>query len=101
MPDGIVVFDDQAVVVYANEAVESVWGWTPDELMGMSMAFLLHPEDVEAATASVQAFRDQGVRSRTPGRLRFRWPDDHYELLEVSGNPLRIDGHEALSLIHI
>src|SRR5208283_4486143 len=49
--DLIAVVDDQARVLYANEAAERVLGYVPDEQLGRSLFELVHPDDLEEVAA--------------------------------------------------
>ncbi len=91
-PDAVVVFTTRtAEVIYANPAVEPVFGLPSSQLLGDNIAARLHPDDVAVALASVAAFDVQGVRARTAAHMRFRWPDGSYVMLEVNGNPVTLD----------
>lgn len=41
VPDAIIVVDDQGVIVKANERVETLLGWRPDELLGKRVETLV------------------------------------------------------------
>ncbi len=70
--DIIAVLDAEQRFVLANAATEPVWGYRPDELVGRSIAPLVHPDDIDAtrkAVAEVLAGRAMvDFRNRALGR---------------------------------
>lgn len=91
-PDAIMLFDGQGTIVYANDSVRPVFGWTPAELVGSNITDLLHPEDVASAVASMRSFRGEGAKARTPSTIRFRRADGTYGTVESNGNPVQVAG---------
>ena len=87
-PDGIMLFDSQGVIVYANDSVLPVFGWEPSQLVGTSIVELIHPEDFASALASMRSFRGEGAKRRTPSTIRFLRSDGSYGTVESNGNPL-------------
>lgn len=76
--DVLFLVDGEGIVLEAGPGVHALLGWTADELQGIPLAGLLHPDDQSAATAyraSVQADTATGsieVRARTRGGS-WRW----------------------------
>lgn len=65
-PDGIVVMDDTGVIVSANPAMERIFGYPPEELIGQPLSMLV-PERLRAA-------HEQGMRRYlATGRRNIPW----------------------------
>ena len=65
-PDGIVVMDDTGVIVSANPAMERIFGYPPEELIGKPLSMLI-PERLRAA-------HEQGMRRYlATGRRNIPW----------------------------
>lgn len=81
--DLIAVVDDQARVIYANEAAERILGFVPDEQRGRSMFELIHPDDLEATVERfLAATRRDG--NAPPAVFRFRTASGDWRVLEAT-----------------
>jgi PAS domain S-box-containing protein len=61
-PLGILVVHRGGKLVEANKAVQDLLGYTADELRGMELDSLIHPDDLEAT----QALRREVIAGKTP-----------------------------------
>ena len=75
----------EGVVRYVSPAVERVFGWTVEDLLGRTTVHLCHPDDVATAVA----LRD-AVYAGQPGRgvLRFRMKSGTYAWIEATMRPV-------------
>jgi PAS domain S-box-containing protein len=79
---------------YSNHAVERILGYSVEEMQGMGVTVLLHPEDRE----TVEARWPDWVTARQGWRnlvLRWRAKDGHYRYLDSTAVPI-IDPHGEL-----
>lgn len=93
-PDAILVADPWGTVLYANHHVESLFGFTPAELVGQNLNLLIPPPLRESHDDSMRRIRESGsasifgLRREVPGYHR-----DGRELwLELHVSPLRNAG---------
>ncbi len=80
--DLITVCEPDNTIRYVSPAVRRILGYDPEELLGVFVPTLLHPEDIQGAA---EAFKRS---TRTPGpseplTLRFRHKDGHWVHLET------------------
>lgn len=61
-PDGIVVVDDASIILSANPAMEAIFGYSPQELIGRPLTILMPEEQREAHRAGVSRYLDTGER---------------------------------------
>jgi len=71
---------------YVSPAVESVLGYTPEEMMGRRAIDITHPDDLGIYRQIARALDDE---ARIKERVRFRHRDGHYVWLEVTGRLVR------------
>lgn len=97
-PDGIMVVDRQGVVRDVNPAVESLFGFAREEVLGEAVEMLL-PEAFRRAHV---AHRERYVRNPHPRpmgaglELTARKKDGTEFPVEISLSPWRHDGHECV-----
>jgi diguanylate cyclase (GGDEF)-like protein/PAS domain S-box-containing protein len=60
LPDAVVVVDERSLIVYANPAVRSLLGYTPEELVERPLSQLLPPAVRERHEQWVARFRREG-----------------------------------------
>jgi PAS domain S-box-containing protein len=81
LTDVIALLDLDGNVLFTSHAVEEVFGYGNDELVGRGMADLIHPADVEGARRALAETIGTG---RSPvARARFRHRDGHWVLVEA------------------
>jgi len=77
--------DAEARVVYVSPAAERITGYTPDELVGISVIDLAHPDDVDLIIERVAGvLADPTYHEVT--RVRLRTKDGSWRWLEVIGS---------------
>jgi PAS domain S-box-containing protein len=54
-PDAVILMDSEGRIHFANPAVQSVFGYSPDELVGQNLQ-LLRPDDCGPCTDGVAAY---------------------------------------------
>jgi diguanylate cyclase (GGDEF)-like protein/PAS domain S-box-containing protein len=82
LPDAVVVVDDSARLIWANEAAERLFGVDSTRLAGTSGLDFVHPDDQEFAAVSLTSIRGKTVG--TPIELRVRAADG-WRLVELVG----------------
>jgi PAS domain S-box-containing protein len=78
--DGIVIFDEDGVIVTVNPALAHMLGWTPDELVGRSIDVTVQPGELEEAPVRYDLLRSGESLRRV---RRFRQRDDSALTAEV------------------
>ena len=76
--------------LYVSPASERVLGYLPDELVGTSAHFLLHPDDVSAFDALLAALKDE-TRQHATTRQRYRRKNGAFIWAETSFSVLYDD----------
>ena len=95
--DAILLMDTNSVITYANPAVEIVFGYTPDELLGENLTLLLpaeeHEEEGVTLFKSLQIEDSKGGRRmvETVGRSKGK----KQVLIEVVYNDMELDGRQT------
>lgn len=98
LPDPVVAVDAEARVLWVNAAGEEQLGWDRQEIVGMSGAELIHPDDVATALTALVSVQDKSVG--TPVELRVRDHKGGYRLVEMRGrSALDVPGVDAVVLI--
>ncbi len=85
LPDAVVVVDEHAIVLWANQTAERLMGVPRSEWIGSSGLALLHPDDAELALLSLGSVQDKQVG--TPIELRISTTQG-WTLVELVGAPL-------------
>lgn len=97
-PDGILVVDDQGVVRDLNPAVESLFGFAREEVLGEAVEMLL-PEAFRRAHVEHRSRYVRNPHSRPMGagmELRARRKDGAEFPVEISLSPWRHEGHQCV-----
>ena len=81
--DVMTLFHLDGTVASTSAAVESVFGWTPEELVGQNFVDLVHPDDLAAANVSIAAALTDG--SSSPSVARIKHKDGHW--VHAEGKP--------------
>ena len=82
LPDAVVVIDDSARLVWANDAAERLFGVDASHLVGTDCMAFVHPDDTEVAAVALTSI--QGKSVGTPIEVRVR-ASDGWRLVEVIG----------------
>jgi PAS domain S-box-containing protein len=97
-PDAILLVDERGRVLEANQNVEAVLGYTPDELEGMVVETLLLDADREDHVAYRERYMED-PEPRPMGReldLKARRKDGRPVLVEISLGPIENDGRQLV-----
>jgi len=87
--EGVAIVDDRAVITFHNPTAARIFGVLPGELVGQNALELVHPEDMERATA-VLATLNAEPGALYPILVRIRRSDDgQYVSLDVRARNLR------------
>ena len=86
MLDMVSESDGNTLLSYASPSHLNVVGYLPQNLLGKSYLEFMHPDDIPAVLAAIEA----GKQSGRPARLeyRIRHAQGHYIWLETIGKPL-------------
>jgi diguanylate cyclase (GGDEF)-like protein/PAS domain S-box-containing protein len=81
--DAIVVSDHENVITFASPAIQSLFGYTTDELIGLSGFSFVHPED---RAASIESARSLLARAGSASlqTFRLRHADGTYRWVECT-----------------
>lgn len=69
--DSILIIDEESRVLYANNATENVFGYSPGELNGKKLTMLMPEVFREQHTAGLKRYERTGVRRLNWGSLEF------------------------------
>ena len=81
--DVIIQTGSDSAIAWVSPSVTEVLGWRIDEVVGLRMPDLMHPEDLaEVRSVQQQIFAAGGTEGRTTARFRtadggWRWMSDH------------------------
>ena len=95
--DAVVVIDLDAMIRYANPAVASVFGYSPEQLIGMEAWLLRAPESREASITEFRNYLAAGIRGRdwSVGEVKCRHRDGREFQAAVSVSEMEIEGRRA------
>jgi len=79
----VLVVDGEARLLWANEAAESLLGWRLSELQHEPVAWMVHPDDLPTALASLDSVQRKEIGTSVEIRLRDR--AGSYHSVEVRG----------------
>jgi len=95
--DGIVMFDADGRIEYANQSLASTFGWRADELIGANIA-VLQPAELRAAhVAGLNRFLQSGRRTVDwrARETRGLHHDGHEFAIELAFSHMVMDGHDT------
>ncbi len=78
--DLVSVFDEKAKLIYINDLVEKISGFTKEEVMGKAPWDFIHPDDLESAMQFFRRMQEEGSASI---ELRQRTKKGEYVWLDV------------------
>ncbi|WP_276496382.1 PAS domain-containing sensor histidine kinase [Pontibacter litorisediminis] len=89
--DLVSVLDAEGTYTFVGDSVTGVLGYTPDELLGVNVMTLVHPEDL----ASIQAALEEllNLKNVVVPPFRFRHKDGEWHWLECSCKNMLHDEH--------
>ena len=97
--DGIVTIDERGIVEQVNPAIERIFGYSPADLMGKSVALLMHAEEREEHDRYIRAYLETG-NARIIGLGRSvvgRRRDGSDVPVELSISELHLDGRRLFT----
>ncbi len=83
LPDPVIVIDAEGRLTWANRRAEAVFGRDAEADRGLSMADLVHPDDLVTAAASLETVQDKDLG--TTVEVRVRHADGSWVPVEVRG----------------
>jgi PAS domain S-box-containing protein len=94
----LTVLDEDGIVRYESPAIERIYGYEQDELVGEQVAEYFHPNDREAVVAAFEAVVAGGPEAVEAVEYRHRVADGTYLWVEsvASGDPTP-DGHYVIN----
>jgi PAS domain S-box-containing protein len=78
----------EGTFTYVSPSVERVMGYTPDQVIGKSIAEWIHPEDLSQAMHALAERVQMGCGAPNPMHARVRHRDGRWRVLEAIGNNL-------------
>ncbi len=82
----VALADETRAFSWISESVAPVLGYRPDDLIGLSLFNLVHPDDAPRLVDEIQRSQTSGGVARV--RLRLRLPDGTYCWAEAAGSPV-------------
>lgn len=95
--EALAVFDGTGRTVLINEACATLLGFPRDELIGVRVEDMVHPDDLARAVTTIGGLA--GGARPLPGMIKIRHGDGSWRLLELSVSPLRVGGADALLVL--
>jgi len=83
LPDAVLVVDAQARLLWANATAETLFGWKLHELVNEPVAWMIHPDDLHTALASLESVQRKELGTAIEIRIRDR--AGSYRSVEVRG----------------
>ena len=92
--DGIVTVDENGVMIFVNEAMQRIFGYAPEELIGRRLTQLMPPSLIERYTAEFQAELKSGAHRKSweGVKLPAHHKDGHEIIVEMSFGEFVKDG---------
>ena len=84
LADPVIAISTDGLLHYANDTAALVLGWDRNELLGSSVLDLVHPDDLNMASASLRTVRDKRVGDLVSLRIRTGYGTWRY--LELRGS---------------
>jgi PAS domain S-box-containing protein len=95
--DGLIIADVNGVIVEANPAACSIYGYAYEDLLGLSPTTLTHPDSLAQVTKDIQTIKSGGRVLTRPIGLR---KDGSSFYAEVHGTPFTYKGQpHALAIV--
>ncbi|QLG26656.1 PAS domain S-box protein [Halorarum halophilum] len=92
--DAVVTIDARSRILYANPAVESVFGYTPEELVGESLTEIMSDEFARKHSEGIRRYLETGERTLDWANVELpcRHKDGHSVPLSISFSEFTVDG---------
>jgi PAS domain S-box-containing protein len=92
--DYIMIFDPEGAITYVGPSVERILGYRLEEVLGIKLAALVHPDDLTRVHEAIAAiFAAPGEVVQLEFRIRHR--DGSWRVFESFGRTLHVDSVEA------
>lgn len=98
--DAMAVLDVNNTFRYVNSAFEHLWGYKPEEIVGMFVPDIVHPEDLVRAAPLIAEIENNLGQGRIPSEFRYRHKSGHWTYLETTLNNL-MDDPEVRGIVAI
>ena len=85
--DVIAIIDTQGIIRYKSENIEKIFGWKPEELVGLSFRETAHPEDVEQITNVFLKLIEEENASTTV-EYRYKLKDGSFHAIHLTAKNL-------------
>lgn len=98
--DKIIVIDEEATILYANDAVSRLLGWEADELVGANALAYVHPDDLDAVRTVFRRAITSETLTDVTVEYRYRTADDSWVWFESrmsNATSDRLDGYVVSS----
>ncbi|MGH3088480.1 MAG: PAS domain S-box protein [Rubrobacteraceae bacterium] len=95
--DLITLAEPDNTIRYISPASKTILGYDPEELIGTSVADVLHPDELEVAARGVMEINETPGPTE-PRRFRFRHKDGSYKVLETIYNN-RLDDPDVRGIV--
>jgi len=92
--DVLYAVDADGTITYVSPPVKSVFGYTPDELVGKHFAHIIHPEDLDTVRL---AFAEVLQGRLYPREYRIRTKSGEYRWIRTSSRPIH-EGEQPIGL---
>lgn len=96
LPTALIVVDEAGLIVYGNEALERIAGWTAAEGIGTGIYDYIHPEDLDWLAEAFVNLADR--ENRSPDVVDRPWVPLNFRLVARDGHvvPVEVIGNGAL-----
>ena len=89
--DKVIVIDEDGTVLYANDALTRILGWTVDEFVGENALEYIHPADLGAVREAFRRTVTSDTFSELTVEYRYRTKDDSWVWFESRMSNARSD----------
>lgn len=85
--DVIAIVDVQGIIRYKSENIEKIFGWKPEDLVGLSYTATSHPDDVERITnAFLKLIKEENAS--TTVEYRYKLKDGSFHMIQLTAKNL-------------
>jgi PAS domain S-box-containing protein len=85
--DVIAIIDIHGIIQYKSENIEKIFGWKPEDLVGLSYIVTAHPEDVERITNVFHKLIEEENASTTI-EYRYKLKDGSFHTIQLTAKNL-------------
>lgn len=95
--DPVIAIDTSGIIFYGNQTATDVLGWTAEDLMGSQVLDLIHPDDINIITSSMQTVTTKQYGDLLP--VRIRNSRGAWVHLELRGSVQIHEGEEVIVVV--